>query len=304
MQFLETGTRADLPAVHRRRRIHPHGSAPRRFAPLAPTSADLPPNKLTTETTSNVMVKDGHTIVIGGLFRETGQTVRSQIPVLGNLPWIGPLFRRQEDTTAREEVIVLLTPHIIKDDQSYSDASLAEMKYAERMRVGVRMGMMPWGRQRLAETAYEAAQAELNKPQPNRQKALWHLNCAINLNPHFNEAIELKEKLTGSVVTMSDNSSIRDFVRQQILADPARPTPKLISTPITPTSPAAPVSPIAPAPTTVPTMAPTAQSTARPAAPPAAISKSNPAAQPVPVDASIEDGLDWMFNSPSDGSSK
>jgi type IV pilus assembly protein PilQ len=219
VDFLETGTLLIIrPYIgddgYIRMEVHPEDSTP-----LPSTAADLPPTKLTTESTSNIMVKDGHTVVIGGLFRETAQSSRSQVPVLGNIPYLGNLFKKQQDTTQREEVIILLTPHIVKDDDAYSKASEAEQKEAEKLRVGTRRGMMPWGRERLAETSYEQAVAEMNKSNPDRQKALWHLNCAINLNPHFIEAIDLKQKLCGKEVTTSDNSSIRNFVRRQILTD-------------------------------------------------------------------------------------
>ena len=55
------------------------------------------------------------------------------------------------------------------------------------------------------------------------QLVLWHLNCAINLNPKFIEAIDLKEKITGRQVTDVDNSAIRGFVRQQIMSESTRP---------------------------------------------------------------------------------
>jgi len=81
--------------------------------------------------------------------------------------------------------------------------------------------MMWFGRERLAETAYENAVAEMAKPKPNVNLALWHLDCAINLNPKFAEAIDLKEKITGVQVTDVDNSTIRGFVRGQIMAETA-----------------------------------------------------------------------------------
>src|SRR5947209_6793144 len=171
--------------------VHPEDSTP-----LPATAADLPPTKLTTESTSNIMVKDGHTIVIGGLFRETAQSSRSQVPILGNIPGLGNLFKKQTDTTQREEVIILLTPHIVKDDDAFSRASEEQLKEGEKLRVGTRHGMMPWGRERLAETSYEQAVSEMNKPNPNLQKAMWHLNCATNLNPKFIEAIDLKQKIS------------------------------------------------------------------------------------------------------------
>jgi hypothetical protein len=82
--------------------------------------------------------------------------------------------------------------------------------------------MLPWGRERLADSEYNCAQAELNKPNPNMSLVRWHLDCATNLNPQFLEAILLKEKVTGQVVTTVDNSSIRSFVRKQILGEQAR----------------------------------------------------------------------------------
>jgi type IV pilus assembly protein PilQ len=182
------------------------------------------PQKTTTEVTSNVMVKDGNTIVIGGLFRESSQTSRSQVPFLGSMPLAGPLFRSKADTTQREEIIILLTPHIVKDDAAYSRLSEQEKRDAELLRVGVRKGMMWFGRERLAESAYEDAVDEMNKPNPDVNKAVWHLDCATNLNPTFTEAILLKEKLTGKEVTDVDNSTIRSFVQRAILEDTAEPT--------------------------------------------------------------------------------
>jgi type IV pilus assembly protein PilQ len=217
VEFLDTGTRLIFrPYIaedgYVRMELHPEDSSG------GITSANLP-FKITTEMTSNIMVKDGHTIVIGGLFRESSDSARSQTPFLGNLPVAGALFRNQRDRTTREEIIILLTPHIIKDDEVYGKMSAEELKRAETYRVGVRKGMMPWGRERLAEGEYEAALAELKKPNPNNQKVLWHLDCATNLNPTFTEAIELKQKTTGREVTTSDNSSIRTFVQRMVLAD-------------------------------------------------------------------------------------
>jgi type IV pilus assembly protein PilQ len=177
------------------------------------------PSKSTTEVTSNIMVKDGHTIVIGGLFRESTVSSKSQVPFVGNLPLVGLLFKNQRDRTVREEVIILLTPHIVKDDAAYSRMSEQELRLAEQLRVGVRKGMMPWGRERLAEGWYEAAKKELNKPTPDRGLAKWHLDAAINLNPHFSEAIQLREQLTGTELTAADGSSVRGFVRRAVLND-------------------------------------------------------------------------------------
>ncbi len=219
VEFLQTGTRLIFrPFISRdgfiRLEIHPEDSTG------GLNAANLP-FKSTTEVTSNVMVKDGHTIVIGGLFRESTSVTRSQIPVLGNLPLIGAAFRRQADVTEREEIIILLTPHIVKDFEKYAQISEQELQRAEKIRVGNRKGMMPLGRERMAQVYYEKAVRELARDNPNRGRARYYLNAALNLSPRFIEAIELREKLTGRVVVEADSSTIRSFVRRSVLQDVA-----------------------------------------------------------------------------------
>jgi type IV pilus assembly protein PilQ len=177
----------------------------------------LPPNINANEVTSNILVKDGHTVVIGGLFVDNDSTGRGQVPFFGDLPLAGPLFGQQNDSTDRREIIFLLTPHIVKDQNVYSDMSNGVRKDMERYRVGVREDMLPWGRERLADLCYEEARSELRKPHPDLNLVRWHLDCATNLNPLFLEAIKLKEKVTGQVVETADNSSIRSFVRREMM---------------------------------------------------------------------------------------
>lgn len=259
VEFLDTGTRLLFrPFIgddgYVRMEIHPEDSSGGLQG-----SQNLP-FKITTEVTSNVMVKDGHTIVIGGLFRESSTAARGQVPGLGNVPVAGWLFRNQRDQTTREEIIILLTPHIVKDDASYSKYSEEQLQEAERLRVGTRRGMMPFGRERLAEAAYEKARQEWSKPNPDKQKVMWHLNCATNLNPKFLEAIHLKEEVTGTVVSSADNSSVRRFLTRQILTDQSKglvysggPRSVVIREPVVKAAPATqPVSHQAAAPATQP----------------------------------------------------
>lgn len=222
VEFLKTGTRLIFrPYIgedgYIRMEVHPEDSDGKVIGGL--------PSKTTTEVTTNVMVKDGHTVVIGGLFREGSTRGRSQVPGLGNLPVVGNLFRSQQDNTIREEIIILLTPHIIKDDKAYSKLSEEAMKEMEKLRVGVRKGMMPLGRERLAESVYQQAVTELAKPTPDRAKALWYLDCATNLNPMFIEAMKMKEELTGKQLSAVDNSTVRSFVRRNIMAEKAASAP-------------------------------------------------------------------------------
>jgi type II secretory pathway component GspD/PulD (secretin) len=63
---------------------------------------------------TNMRVKDGDTIIMGGLIREEDIQNISKIPLLGDLPILGTLFRNVSTTKNRNEVVVMLTPHIMR----------------------------------------------------------------------------------------------------------------------------------------------------------------------------------------------
>ncbi|MEM6884939.1 MAG: hypothetical protein AAF571_07890, partial [Verrucomicrobiota bacterium] len=57
--------------------------------------------------------KDGQTIAIGGLIREEMQDERTQIPILGDIPLIGLAFRSSDRGRQRQEIVIMMTPHVI-----------------------------------------------------------------------------------------------------------------------------------------------------------------------------------------------
>ncbi|MEM6714333.1 MAG: AMIN domain-containing protein [Cyanobacteria bacterium P01_D01_bin.6] len=66
-----------------------------------------------------VRVRDGQTLVLSGIIQETDQVSTTKVPILGDIPILGALFRSTSDSTSRNELIVLLTPEILDDtDQS------------------------------------------------------------------------------------------------------------------------------------------------------------------------------------------
>jgi type II secretory pathway component GspD/PulD (secretin) len=65
----------------------------------------------------NVRIKDGETLVIGGLIQETDQKVVQKIPVLGDLPIIGAAFRSSSTTKTKSELVIMITPKIINDGE-------------------------------------------------------------------------------------------------------------------------------------------------------------------------------------------
>jgi type IV pilus assembly protein PilQ len=85
-----------------------------RSAPqLAATDAGVFFTKQNAET--RVLVRDGETIVIGGLTVTDNSEVRAGIPMLMDLPLIGRLFRVTRKSNAQRDLIILVTPHIVRD---------------------------------------------------------------------------------------------------------------------------------------------------------------------------------------------
>jgi len=71
------------------------------------------PSETTTEVTTKVVVKDGESIFIGGLIRDRNEKTAKQIPILGNIPLLGSLFKRSTNALSKTETIIVITPHII-----------------------------------------------------------------------------------------------------------------------------------------------------------------------------------------------
>ncbi|MGG6294269.1 AMIN domain-containing protein [Leptolyngbya sp. AN02str] len=70
-------------------------------------------------SSGQVRVRDGQTLVLSGIIQDADRVEVSKVPILGDIPLLGALFRRTERTNERNEVIVVLTPQIINDsDQS------------------------------------------------------------------------------------------------------------------------------------------------------------------------------------------
>ncbi|MEK7849489.1 MAG: secretin N-terminal domain-containing protein [Candidatus Omnitrophota bacterium] len=67
-------------------------------------------------SSTTLMVKDGETIVVGGLIRTNDETTISKMPIVGDIPIIGALFRHKNSTKEERELIVFITPRIIGFD--------------------------------------------------------------------------------------------------------------------------------------------------------------------------------------------
>ncbi|MGE5309206.1 MAG: secretin N-terminal domain-containing protein [Deltaproteobacteria bacterium] len=82
---------------------------------ITPTNNKIPIIDTSLAETT-VMVKEGSTIIIGGLKKDTEIENKSQTPFLGDIPVLGALFRTTSKTKARQELLIIMTPRVITGD--------------------------------------------------------------------------------------------------------------------------------------------------------------------------------------------
>ena len=74
------------------------------------------PSINTNEVMTQVLVANGETVVLGGIFQSEVTTQTTKTPFLGDIPYLGRLFKRTEHINERSELLIFITPKIIKND--------------------------------------------------------------------------------------------------------------------------------------------------------------------------------------------
>ena len=75
----------------------------------------------TRQVDTQVLVDDGETVVLGGIYEQTTREDITKVPVLGDVPYLGYLFRRTENQDDRRELLIFVTPKILKESLSLSN---------------------------------------------------------------------------------------------------------------------------------------------------------------------------------------
>ena len=69
----------------------------------------------TNSVETRVLVNNGDTVVLGGVFREEVTTSISKTPILGDIPYVGNMFKRTEDSKSKTELLIFITPSVINE---------------------------------------------------------------------------------------------------------------------------------------------------------------------------------------------
>jgi type II secretory pathway component GspD/PulD (secretin) len=97
-----------------------------------PISAGVSAPVIDLRTADTVVVTPtGQTVIIGGLMRTQKTQADSKIPVLGDIPGLGNLFKRKVKSNTKTELLIFLTPHIVKEPTDLAGMSAAEKRSIE-----------------------------------------------------------------------------------------------------------------------------------------------------------------------------
>lgn len=135
-------------------------------SPANVTVSDVITNKRSIKST--ILANDGQVIVLGGLIQDDVTHTDSKVPILGDIPLLGRLFRSTEDTHVKRNLMVFLRPAVVRDANGL--ANLSSKKYSDirvlSQPIGDEPGLLPSDPQRLFDPRDGAEPAIDLRPQP------------------------------------------------------------------------------------------------------------------------------------------
>jgi type II secretion system protein D len=122
-------------------RISPDGSVKMEVEPVVSQLSSAPGisvgNNITApiisqrKATTTVSVPDGQSVIIGGLISTIDDRRRNKVPILGNIPYLGALFRSSRSTSTRKELLIILSPQLLSNNTNVA-TRISEMERITR----------------------------------------------------------------------------------------------------------------------------------------------------------------------------
>jgi hypothetical protein len=167
------------------------------------------PDSTTQELHTNVRVRSGQTVVLGGLFSDKITSQRRQVPFLSDIPLFGGAITGQADRVQRKEIIFLVTPTVIEDQKLYEEGK-DSLEIVENVRVGARAGLLPFSREQVTANYQQDAFTAYNNG--DLTKALYYSNAALRMKPISPAMQQLRER----VISMP-GSDYQDQIDQTLI---------------------------------------------------------------------------------------
>lgn len=152
------------------------------------------PATITRKVSTNVLSQDGQTIVIGGLMEDQANDTKRKIPILGDIPLLGFLFSQQDKQLSKSNLLLFITPHIVKDSTDFSN--ILERKISER--------------NRFIEQNYGKKQQEFIRS---------------TIRTHREDLLEFKQAMDEQAVEIDSNNNATTKSRQPVIDMPKNSTP-------------------------------------------------------------------------------
>ncbi len=196
------------------------------------------PNKRITQVTTNVMIRDGCTVIIGGLIKEQLTNTTTQVPFFGSLPVVGIAFRQTTETTERHEVLVLITPRIVYEPGSCKEGKQGACEFLRRQSTYAEK-MSPFGKRSIARRYFRLAEAAY--AEGHKDRALRLIEMSVQFDPLDRSALELRSEIwadkphqpggetaaENSPTDLLENQTMPDWIISDLEnAAPAPPVPQ------------------------------------------------------------------------------
>jgi len=178
------------------------------------------PTTLTREAKTTVMIKDGQTVVIGGLIDETKSNTNYKVPILGSIPILGYLFRSKAESLDKNNLYIFITPHIVENPSEANEVYENKLGQMDEVKEGViemnRGKISQTKDERLCDLGYGYLQAQ------DFDKAAKYYEKALKINPEnpvallnmgiiYEEDKELSKAIEMYEMVISLNSEDRTY---------------------------------------------------------------------------------------------
>jgi len=182
---------------------------------------------------TTVVIKDKHTVVIGGLIDDSTQSTDYKVPCLGNIPGLGWLFKSVSRTREKTNLYVFLTPHIIDNPAQAREVYREKKEQIDRIREGVikmyegrtqetkDMRLSNLGYERLKEGKTDEAMKyfiEALQINPENPYALLNMGVIYEMQGKINEAMDMYQR----IITLNPDE------RAGVATDPNKKGRKLV----------------------------------------------------------------------------